>query len=103
MGTDQEPGDEIAIDELAMDAYSSIVTRVAATLTPSVASLSVRTRRFQGAGSASVLSDDGLLLTSAHVVRDAPRAVAEFAHGRGVTAGVVGRDPLFRPAIPKAP
>ena len=56
MGTDQEPGDEIAIDELALDAYSSIVTRVAATLTPSVASLSVRTRRFRGAGSASVYS-----------------------------------------------
>ena len=102
MGTDQEPGDEIAIDELALDAYSSIVTRVAATLTPSVASLSVRTRRFRGAGSASVVSDDGLLLTSAHVVRDAERAVAEFADGRETTADVIGRDPLSDLAVLRA-
>jgi S1-C subfamily serine protease len=102
MGTDQEPGDEIAIDEHALDAYSSIVTRVAATLTPSVASLTVRTRRFRGAGSASVLSDDGLLLTSAHVVRDAPRAVAEFADGRETTADVIGKDPLSDLAILRA-
>jgi S1-C subfamily serine protease len=102
MGTDQEPGDEIALDDLALDAYSSIVTRVAATLTPSVASLSVRTRRFRGAGSASVLSDDGLLLTSAHVVRDAPRAVAEFADGREMTADVIGKDPLSDLAILRA-
>jgi len=102
MGTDEEPGDEIAIDEHALDAYSSIVTRVAATLTPSVASLTVRTRRFQGAGSASVLSDDGLLLTSAHVVRDAPRAVAEFSDGREMTADVIGKDPLSDLAILRA-
>lgn len=102
MGTDQEPGDEIAIDELALDAYSSIVTRVAATLTPSVASLSVRTRRFRGAGSASVVSDDGLLLTSAHVVRDAERAVAEFADGRETVADVIGRDPLSDLAVLRA-
>ncbi len=102
MGTDQEPGDEIAIDELALDAYSSIVTRVAATLTPSVASLSVRTRSFRGAGSASVVSDDGLLLTSAHVVRDAKRAVAEFGDGRETTADVIGRDPLSDLAVLKA-
>ena len=102
MGTDQEPGDEIAIDELALDAYSTIVTRVAATLTPSVASLSVRTRRFRGAGSASVVSDEGLLLTSAHVVRDAERAVAEFADGRETTADVIGRDPLSDLAVLRA-
>ena len=102
MGTDQEPGDEIAIDELALDAYSSIVTRVAATLTPSVASLSVRTRRFRGAGSASVVSDDGLLLTSAHVVRDAERAVAEFADGRETVADVIGSDPLSDLAVLRA-
>lgn len=102
MGTDQEPGDEIALDELALDAYSSIVTRVAATLTPSVASLSVRTRRFRGAGSASVVSDDGLLLTSAHVVRDAERAVAEFADGRETTADVIGSDPLSDLAVLRA-
>ncbi|MGH3457695.1 S1C family serine protease [Aeromicrobium sp.] len=102
MGTDEEPGDELAVDELAMDAYSSIVTRVAAALAPSVASLSVRTRHFQGVGSASVLSDDGLLLTSAHVVHDARRAVAEFADGSETTVDVVGRDPLSDLAVLRA-
>jgi hypothetical protein len=42
-------------DELsALDAYSRVVTRVAATVGPSVASLSVDTSRGRGAGSATV-------------------------------------------------
>ncbi len=85
-----------------MDAYSSVVTRVAATLSPSVASLSVQTRLFRGAGSASVVSDDGLLLTSAHVVGDARRAVAEFADGRETAVDVIGRDPLSDLAVLRA-
>ena len=89
-------------DEAAMDAYSSVVTRVAATLSPSVASLSVQTRLFRGAGSASVVSDDGLLLTSAHVVRDARRAVAEFADGSETPVDVIGRDPLSDLAVLRA-
>ena len=102
MGTENQPDDELATDELAMDAYSSVVTRVAATLSPSVASLAVRTSQFRGAGSASVVSDDGLLLTSAHVVRDAKRAVAEFADGSETTADVIGRDPLSDLAVLRA-
>ena len=102
MGSDEEPGDEVAIDDAALDAYSSVVTQVAATLSPSVASLSVRTRLFQGAGSASVVTDDGLLLTSAHVVRDARRAVAQFADGSETTVDVIGRDPLSDLAVLRA-
>jgi S1-C subfamily serine protease len=89
-------------DEEAMDAYSSVVTRVAATVAPSVASLAVQTRLFRGAGSASVVSDDGLLLTSAHVVRDAKRAVAEFADGSETQVDVIGRDPLSDLAVLRA-
>ena len=102
MGEDDGPDDELATDELALDAYSTVVTRVAATLSPSVASLAVRTSQFRGAGSASVVSDDGLLLTSAHVVRDAKRAVAEFADGSETTADVIGRDPLSDLAVLRA-
>src|SRR5258706_8822347 len=51
-----------------LDAYSAAVVRVAETVLPSVASLRVRTPRGDGAGSASVLTADGFLLTSAHVV-----------------------------------
>jgi S1-C subfamily serine protease len=102
MGTENQPDDDLAIDELALDEYSSVVTRVAATLSPSVASLSVRTSLFRGAGSASVVSDDGLLLTSAHVVRDARRAVAEFADGSETTVDVIGKDPLSDLAVLRA-
>ncbi len=102
MGTENQPDDDLAIDELALDAYSSVVTRVAATISPSVASLSVQTRRFRGAGSASVMSDDGLLLTSAHVVRDARKAVAQFADGSETTVDVIGKDPLSDLAVLRA-
>jgi S1-C subfamily serine protease len=102
MGTEDQPDDDIAIDDLALDAYSSVVTRVAATIAPSVASLSVRSQMFRGAGSASVVSDDGLLLTSAHVVRDARRVVAEFGDGSETTVDVIGKDPLSDLAVLRA-
>jgi S1-C subfamily serine protease len=67
-----------------------------------VASLAVRARGRSGAGSASVLTSDGFLLTSAHVVEHADTAQADFADGTSVTADVVGRDPLSDLAILRA-
>jgi S1-C subfamily serine protease len=84
-------------DEL--DAYSATVVRVAETVLPSVASLRVRTRRGQGAGSASVITNDGFLLTSAHVVEGADGAEAAFADGTEVRTDVIGRDPLSDLAV----
>jgi S1-C subfamily serine protease len=84
----------------ALDAYSRAVVAVAERLMPSVASLRVmrRTRRGQmpaGAGSAVVLTPDGYLLTSAHVVAGAGRrGRATFADGRQERFEVVGADPL---------
>ena len=86
-------------DEAALDAYSRAVTTVAAAVLPSVASLAVRTRRGGGAGSASVITDDGFLLTSAHVVEGARTVEATFADGRTVGADVVGADPLSDLAV----
>ncbi|HEX3296815.1 MAG TPA: trypsin-like peptidase domain-containing protein, partial [Nocardioides sp.] len=83
----------------ALDAYSRTIVQVAETVLPSVASLRVRSRRGQGAGSASVLTDDGFLLTSAHVVTGAETAEASFADGSEVTADVVGRDVLSDLAV----
>src|SRR3954470_20969382 len=58
--------------EPALDAYSRIVTAVAAEVTPHVAALQVTGRDGRGgAGSAVVVSADGLLLTNAHVVGQA--------------------------------
>ncbi|NUT58752.1 MAG: peptidase S1, partial [Agromyces sp.] len=85
-----------------LDAYSAVVTRVAASVLPSVASLAVRTSRGEGAGSASVISTDGVLLTSAHVVSGARSAEATFADGTSVTVDVIGRDVLSDLAVLRA-
>ena len=85
-----------------LDAYSRSVISVAETVLPSVASLSVRTSRGGGSGSASVITADGFLLTSAHVVAGAQRATASFADGTEVVADVIGRDPLSDLAVLKA-
>ena len=89
----------------ALDAYSDAVIAVAERLTPSVASLRV-TRRGRGgyvpvgAGSALVLTPDGYLLTSAHVVGGSGRGGrASFADGREERFEVVGRDQLSDLAV----
>src|SRR5919198_1762059 len=90
------------MDDDPLDAYSAAVVHVAETVLPSVASLRVRTRRGEGAGSASVLTADGFLLTSAHVVEDATVTEASFSDGREVRADVIGRDPLSDLAVLRA-
>lgn len=91
------PLPEDAVEEEALDAYSSIVTRVAERLLQSVASLRVGRRdgrRPEGTGSAVVLTRDGLLVTSAHVVEGVNRGTAAFADGGQYELEVVGADPL---------
>ena len=61
----------MADDAEALDAYSRTVSSVAAAVLPAVASVRVRSRRGEGSGSAVVLTVDGVLLTSAHVVAGA--------------------------------
>ncbi|HEX4558139.1 MAG TPA: trypsin-like peptidase domain-containing protein [Mycobacterium sp.] len=91
-----------AFDGQALDAYSAVVTAVANAVLPSVASLAVHTRRGDGAGSASVITSDGYLLTSAHVVAGAGSAEATFTDGTTVAADVAGRDELSDLAVLKA-
>ena len=92
----------MADDFEALDAYSTAVIRAAESVLPSVASLQVRTRRGDGAGSASVLTSDGFLLTSAHVVEGADTAEAAFTDGTTVGVDVIGRDPLSDLAVLRA-
>ena len=100
------PAEQLPDDE-ALDAYSRTVSAVAARLAPSVASLRVRrrTRRgsVDGGGSAVVVTPDGFLLTSAHVVGRVARPVqATFPDGRTLGAEVVGSDPLSDLALLRA-
>ena len=88
-----------AVDPDPLDSYSRTVVAVAEAVLPSVASLTVRTARGTGAGSASVITTDGYLLTSAHVVAGATAAEAAFSNGTTVQADVVGRDPLSDLAV----
>jgi len=96
--------DERLPDGEALDAYSRTVTAVAERLRPSVANLRVgrRTRwgRREGGGSAVVITPDGYMLTSAHVVDGSERsAQAAFPDGRSFSAEVVGTDPLSDLAV----
>jgi S1-C subfamily serine protease len=89
-------------DQPALDAYSLAVVGVAESVLPSVASLRVRGNRGEGAGSAVVLTTDGHLLTSAHVVEGADGGVAAFTDGETSAFDVVGRDPLSDLAVLRA-
>src|SRR3954468_12610579 len=89
--------------ESALDAYSRIVTAVAADLTPHVAALQVTGPDGRsGAGSAVVFTGDGLLLTNAHVVGRAIRGLAVFSDGSESDVDVVGADPLSDLAVVRA-
>jgi S1-C subfamily serine protease len=86
----------------ALDAYSRVLIAVAERVLPSVASLRVLMARGEGAGSASVFTDDGFLLTSAHVVEGAGAVEAAFTDGTEVDVDVVGLDPLSDLAVLRA-
>jgi S1-C subfamily serine protease len=86
-------------DAEALDAYSTVVTTVAAKILPSVAALVVRTNRGEGAGSGVSFTDDGFLLTSAHVVAGVQEGLAEFSDGTESRFDVVGVDPLADLAV----
>ncbi|GAB4586462.1 trypsin-like peptidase domain-containing protein [Nocardia sp. IFM 10818] len=85
-------------DAAALDSYSRTVIAVARSVTPQVAS--VQTRR--GGGSAVVFTDDGFLLTNAHVVGSAGNGVVVFADGVESRFDVVGVDPLSDLAVLRA-
>jgi serine protease Do len=101
------PSEERPSDDEALDAYSRVVTAVARDLAPSVANLRV-TRRLRGGrtamggGSAVVITPDGFLVTSAHVVEGSRSGSASFVDGREMRFAVVGADPLSDIAVLRA-
>jgi len=88
-----------------LDAYSAIVTAVAADLTPRVASLRVgrgSRSHAESIGSAVAYTTDGFLLTNAHVVGAAPGGTALFSDGTSSPFSVVGADRLSDLAVVRA-
>jgi serine protease Do len=101
------PADARPSDAEALDAYSRVVTEVAEQLAPSVVNLRVsgRTARghsIEGGGSGVIVTPDGFMLTSAHVVEHAARVRATFVDGANLSATVVGSDPLSDLALLRA-
>jgi serine protease Do len=95
-------------DAEALDAYSRAVIDVAERLTPSVGSLRVARRvrggrMLDGGGSSVVITPDGYMLTSAHVVaRTAGTGRSSFVDGRELDFEVVGTDALSDLAVLRA-
>jgi serine protease Do len=92
----------------ALDAYSRVVVSTAERVAPSVANLRVtrRTRSGRmpaGAGSGVVLTGDGFVLTSAHVVAGPGRGGrAALTDGRELHFEVIGSDPFSDLAVLRA-
>jgi S1-C subfamily serine protease len=92
-------------EEKPLYSYSLAVVTIAEKLSPSVANLRVSRRvrggrRAVGGGSGVVITPDGFMLTSAHVVAGSDgRVEASFVDGREVAAEVVGADPLSDLAV----
>jgi S1-C subfamily serine protease len=98
-----------ALGDRPLDAYSSVVSTVAAKLLPSVASLRVgRAGRWggreapEGAGTGVAITPDGFMLTSAHVISGSRRGTASFTDGRELELEVVGTDRLSDLAVVRA-
>src|SRR5437870_5979327 len=95
----------VATEREALDAYSMTVTSVAQRVLPAVASLRVRrgSRSFEGgAGSGVVITPDGFLVASAHVVAQAGAATASFIDGSEYELDLIGADPLSDLAVARA-
>src|SRR5919201_5152437 len=95
-------------EEEALDAYSRAVTAIVERLGPAVANLRV-SRRVRGGrvadggGSSVVITSDGFMLTSAHVVaRTTGRGRASFTDGRELEFEIVGTDPFSDLALLRA-
>ena len=104
----QAPADSTPDDAEALDAYSRAVTGVAERLSPSVGNLRVSRRvrggrLLDGGGSSVVITPDGFMLTSAHVVaRTDGTGRASFVDGRELDFELIGADALSDLAVLRA-
>src|SRR5207244_7247803 len=74
----------------ALDAFSSVVVRVAEKLRPAVVNLRGSRGRGEGSGSGILFTPDGFLLTNHHVVRGNERVRIRLQDGGELEGRVVG-------------
>lgn len=71
-------------------------------VSPSVVSIHTGTRGGDAAGSGVVLTEDGLILTNAHVIDGAQTIEVDFADGRTAEARIIGSAPEYDVALVQA-
>jgi serine protease Do len=81
--------------ENARGPAEEVVIRVARQATPAVVAVAVR----GGSGSGVIIRRDGVIVTNAHVVRNASQVEVGLADGRRVAGQVLGRDPTVDLAV----
>jgi S1-C subfamily serine protease len=86
-------------DNVLTDAYSHAVAGVADRVGPAVCAVGVGGR---GQGSGVVISQDGLIVTNAHVVADSASVDLGFPESRRLSGRVIGIDPDTDLALIKA-
>ena len=102
LGTSDDKGDSTSGQQAST---MSNVEDVAATVLPSVVSISVRTQMGEGTGTGVIISSDGEILTNNHVVEGAgPNGEVQVTFSDGTTADakVIGTDPTTDLAVIKA-
>jgi S1-C subfamily serine protease len=86
-------------DNVLTDAYSHAVASAADRVGPAVCAVSVGGR---GLGSGVVISQDGLIVTNAHVVADSTSVDLGFPEARRLSGRIIGIDPDTDLALIKA-
>ncbi len=92
------------VPEDALDAYSRVVSQVAALASPAVVQVQVMRASGTRAGSGSgfALTPDGLILTNSHVVHGAARLRVQTVEGDEGSATLLGEDPDTDTALLRA-
>ncbi len=91
----QRPSNAVAGEDLDLQGLLDKVS-------PSVVSIHTGTREGEAAGSGVVLTEDGLVLTNAHVIEGAQTIEVDFADGQTAEARVIGSAPEYDVALVQA-